>query len=88
MNYREEKKHGTFDFPMEFYHVGPTHPRYEMSYHWHIEHEIIRILKGRIPDDDRRKKEFLAQAGDIIFVKGGASPRRDPEKLPLRMHCL
>ena len=70
MNYREEKKHGTFDFPIEFYHVGPTHPRYEMSYHWHIEYEIIRILKGEFLMTIG-EEEFLARAGDIIFVKGG-----------------
>lgn len=70
MNYREEKKHGTFDFPIEFYHVGPTHHRYEMSYHWHIEYEIIRILKGEFLMTIG-EEEFLARAGDIIFVKGG-----------------
>lgn len=70
MSYREEKKHGTFDFPIEFYHVGPTHPRYEMSYHWHIEYEIIRILKGEFLMTIG-EEEFLARAGDIIFVKGG-----------------
>ena len=70
IKYREAKEHGTFEFPMEFYHVGPAHPRYEMSYHWHIEYEIIRILKGEflmtIGED-----EFTAKAGDIIFIKGG-----------------
>ena len=70
MSYREEKKHGTFDFPIEFYHVGPTHPRYEMSYHWHIEYEIIRILKGEFLMTIS-EEEFLATEGDIIFVKGG-----------------
>ena len=70
MSYREDKKHGTFDFPIEFYHVGPTHPRYEMSYHWHIEYEIIRILKGRFLMTIS-EEEFLAKEGDIIFVKGG-----------------
>ena len=24
------------------------HPRYVMSYHWHVEYEIIRILKGSL----------------------------------------
>lgn len=70
IKYREAKEHGTFDFPMEFYHVGPSHPRYEMSYHWHIEYEVIRILKGEllmtIGED-----EFTAKSGDIIFIKGG-----------------
>lgn len=41
-----------------------------MSYHWHIEYEIIRILKGEllmtIGED-----EFNAKAGDLIFIKGG-----------------
>lgn len=70
IKYRETKEHGTFDFPMEFYHVGPNHPRYEMSYHWHIEYEVIRILKGELlmtVGED----EFTAKAGDLIFVKGG-----------------
>ena len=70
IKYRATKEHGTFDFPMEFYHVGPTHPRYEMSYHWHIEYEVIRILKGELLmtiDED----EFTARSGDIIFIKGG-----------------
>ena len=68
--YKEERKHGTFDFPIEFYHVTPTHPRYEMSYHWHIEYELIRILRGEllmtISED-----EFTAGEGDIVFIKGG-----------------
>ena len=70
IKYREAKEHGTFDFPMEFYHVGPAHPRYEMSYHWHIEYEVIRVLKVEllmtIGED-----EFTAKSGDIIFIKGG-----------------
>ena len=48
INYREERNHGTIDFPIEFYHVTPNHPRYEMSYHWHIEYELIRVLKGKL----------------------------------------
>ena len=70
MNYREERKHGTFEFPFEFYHVGPAHPRYEMSYHWHIEYEVIRILKGQFLMTIN-ENEFVADAGDVIFVKGG-----------------
>lgn len=70
IKYREAKEHGTFEFPMEFYHVGPAHPRYEMSYHWHIEYEIIRILKGELLMTIG-EEEFTAKAGDIIFIKGG-----------------
>lgn len=48
INYKEERNHGTIDFPIEFYHVTPNHPRYDMSYHWHIEYELIRVLKREL----------------------------------------
>lgn len=70
INYREKREHGTFDFPIEFYHVGPSHPRYDMSYHWHIEYELIRILKGKILMTIG-ETEFTAKAGDLIFIKSG-----------------
>ena len=70
INYREERNHGTIDFPIEFYHVTPNHPRYDMSYHWHIESELIRILKGKLLMSIG-ENEFTAEAGDLIFIKGG-----------------
>jgi len=69
INYREERNHGTIDFPIEFYHVTPNHPRYEMSYHWHIEYELIRVLKGKLLMSIG-ESEFTAEAGDLIFIKG------------------
>ncbi len=62
-DYKEKKQHGTFDFPIEFYHVTPSHPRYNMPYHWHTECEIIRILEGEfslIINDEN----ILAKKGD------------------------
>ena len=69
-DYKEDKQHGTFDFPIEFYHVTPDHSRYNMPYHWHTEYEIIRILKGEfllVIDDEK----VLANQGDIIFLHDG-----------------
>lgn len=66
-DYKEDKQHGTFDFPIEFYHVTPDHSSYNMPYHWHTEYEIIRILKGEfllVIDDEK----VLANQGDIIFL--------------------
>ena len=69
-DYKEKKQHGTFDFPIEFYHVTPNHPRYNMSYHWHTECEIIRILEGEfILFIDKEK--IVAKKNDIIFVHSG-----------------
>ena len=41
LNFNETKRHGTSNFPFEFYHVDSSHPRYIMNYHWHVEYEII-----------------------------------------------
>lgn len=71
IEYHERKKHGTFDFPVEFYHVTPSHPRYEMTYHWHMECELIRVLKGQFLMT-MEDKEFLIRAGDLAFVPSGA----------------
>ncbi len=63
----ELKQHGTENFPVEFYHIDRLHPKYEMAYHWHNEIEIIRILSGvlKVTLDN---KEYIVNAGDIIFV--------------------
>lgn len=44
----ENRKRGTYEFPFEFHHIDSTHPRYVMSYHWHVEYELMRILKGTL----------------------------------------
>lgn len=48
LNHNEDRPRGTYEFPFEFHHIDHTHPRYVMSYHWHVEYEIIRILKGSL----------------------------------------
>ena len=69
-DYKENKQHGTFDFPIEFYHVTPNHSRYNMPYHWHNECEIIRILEGEFIlfiDEDK----IVARKNDLLFIHGG-----------------
>jgi mannose-6-phosphate isomerase-like protein (cupin superfamily) len=78
LSYNEGKTRGTFDFPIEFYHVDSRHPRYAMPYHWHVEYEIIRILEGtfQISLDE---KEFTAGEGDLIFIGSGTLHSGVPE---------
>ena len=49
-----------------------------MSYHWHVEYEIIRILKGSLTVT-LDEKSFTASAGDIIFVHSGILHSGIPE---------
>ncbi|MDO4337021.1 MAG: AraC family transcriptional regulator [Eubacteriales bacterium] len=66
----EDRPRGTYEFPFEFHHIEINHPRYVMSYHWHVEYEIIRILTGTLTVT-LDEKSFTATAGDVIFVHSG-----------------
>ncbi|MBE6961640.1 MAG: cupin domain-containing protein [Ruminococcaceae bacterium] len=67
----EQKQHGIPEFPVEYHYIDCSHPRYQMPFHWHRERELLHIMKGsfllHIEDD-----EYLAQAGDVLLVNGGA----------------
>ncbi len=77
-DYQENRQRGTYAFPIEFHHVDATHPQYFMPIHWHMEYELIRILKGRflISLDER---EFAANSGDTVFLRAGAVHTGVPE---------
>ena len=66
----EDRLRGTYEFPFEFHHIDSTHPRYVMSYHWHVECEIMRVLQGTLTVT-LDEKSFTAKAGDVIFVNSG-----------------
>ena len=70
LDHNEDRLRGTYDFPFEFHHIDQAHPRYVMSYHWHVEYEIIRILEGSLTVT-LDEKSIIATAGDIIFVHSG-----------------
>ncbi len=78
LDYREDKIQGSFDFPVDFYHVDSSHPRYQMPYHWHPEYEIIRILRGsfHLTLDG---KTLTAKEGDMLFIHGGTLHGGTPE---------
>ena len=77
-NYHEDLPRGIPDFPIEFYHVDYTHPRYHMDCHWHDEFELIHVLSGTlcVTIDGA---EHLLYAGDTTFVAGGCAHAASPE---------
>ena len=70
IDYQEHRQHGTFNFPIAYYHETPHSPRYHMTYHWHRSYEIIYIKKGSfnitLDDSSRTYSE-----GDVVFVSDG-----------------
>jgi len=74
---KEATKHGTPDFPVQYYYVDTGHPRYEMILHWHEEFEIVRVLEGELLlyiDNERHDMH----AGDVAFVGCGCLHRAEP----------
>ena len=70
-DYIERKRHGSPDFPIQYYDVDHTHPQYIMVPHWHKEFEIIRVLDGIFPVY-LNSTEIRLTAGDILLVPGGS----------------
>ena len=67
MIYNELEPRGTADFPIEYYFIDKSHPRYEMAAHWHSELEIIKILDGELCIK-LNDKIYTAKKDDIVFV--------------------
>ncbi len=78
-NYHEDVPRGFPDFPLEFYRVDGSHPRYQMHCHWHDEFELIHVRKGalRVTVDG---VEYRLCAGDTAFVTGGQAHAASPEQ--------
>lgn len=67
LHYFDKKRHGTVDFPVEYFYVDAAHPRYNMAFHWHHEWELIRVIEGEllIVLDD---KQQLISSGEIVLI--------------------
>ncbi len=78
IDYKERRTQGTFNFPIAYYHQTKLSPRYYMTYHWHPEYEIMRILEGSFHLTlGNETKEY--HAGDVIFVPDGILHGGNPE---------
>jgi len=76
----EKKRHGTPRFPVQYYYLDKTHPRYIMSLHWHKEFEIIKVISGRLTVY-LNNIPYEMEGGDCLFVEGGCLKKGYPD------HC-
>lgn len=70
LDYKEKREQGTFNFPIAYYHQTPISPRYYMTYHWHTQYEIMRIISGRF-HLMLEGETFCYGPGDVIFITDG-----------------
>ena len=77
-DYREERKHGSAEFPLQYYFLDKLDPQYVMPLHWHREIEVIRIITGRFTLFVNNEA-FVLNAGDCAIIPSGALHRGEPE---------
>lgn len=77
INYMEKRKHGTAAFPIQYYYIDKTHPRYDMTAHWHREFEIMRILSGSFTVY-LNNTEYNLKKDDILLIECGCLHRGKP----------
>lgn len=75
----DKKSHGTLDFPVEYYYVDPSHPRYHMSFHWHKEWELMRVIDGSFQISIDNEQYHLTK-GDILLIPGETLHGGEPEE--------
>ncbi len=83
MNYselHENLKRGSFDFPVELYYIDKNFPRYQMPFHWHLEYELIIVLKGDF-ELSLDGKNIILSEGDCVWIGDGVlhggTPKND-----------
>ncbi len=69
--YDENFERGTLVFPFDYHYINLSHPRFVMPFHYHIDHELIRILKGSLSIAVNEKR-YLLEEGDYLFIADGA----------------
>ena len=70
LSLHEKKRHGTRDFPAEYYYVDGAHPRYQMPFHWHREWELIRVRQGRVCFRVGEREQAV-RSGELLLVPAG-----------------
>ena len=79
IDYAERKKRGNEEFPLEFYYVDSSHPRFVMQLHFHSEIEIIRVQRGTLKLYLNNTMHVMRE-GDVRYISSDIMHRGEPER--------
>jgi len=68
--FHESLQRGSPDFPLEYYQLNQAHSRYEMSFHWHEEVELVRVNSGSFSLSIDEETHLLSP-GSVAFIPSG-----------------
>ncbi len=77
-DYVERKRHGSPDFPIQYYYLDKKNPQYVMRAHWHKEFEVIRVISGKL-NAFIDNVEYTLFGGDILVASSGCLHRAIPD---------
>lgn len=83
----ENLMRGTFDFPLQLYYVDRDFPRFTMPFHWHLEFEIVRVLKGKFELSLDGNTDLLEE-GDCAWIGGGVVHGGTPQDDRTAYQCV
>lgn len=76
MAFREQKQHGSLDFPVGYYCVDPQYYQYVMPLHWHREPELVQVRRGTLRIYLNSVLYTLRQGGCAVYFRRCAPPWR------------
>lgn len=85
--YDEHFERGTPAFPFDYHHIDLKHPRFVMPFHYHIDHELIRIVRGGLTLAVNERHYYLRE-GDFLFLSDGVVHGGRPDSLHDFYECI
>ncbi|HAR79534.1 MAG TPA: hypothetical protein DCR21_01760 [Succinivibrionaceae bacterium] len=67
---QETTLRGSPDCPFEFYHIDKNHAKFAMRFHYHLDCEILRVLKGSFTLYINEHQYSLTK-GQYVFIESG-----------------
>ena len=85
--YDENFERGSLTFPFDYHYINKHHPRFIMPFHYHIDHELIRILKGGLSITLNERHYYLKE-GDYLFISDGVVHGGHPDSINDVYECV
>lgn len=85
--YHENFSRGSLDFPFDYHYINPAHPRFVMPFHYHVDYEILRVIKGGL-SINLNERHYHLEDGDYLFIGEGVVHGGEPDNAGTIYECV
>ncbi len=68
--YNENFLRGSLDFPFDYHYINHNHPRFVMPFHYHIDFELLRVIKGTLTIN-LNERNYVLHSGEYLLIAPG-----------------